>query len=78
MVEFVAKRPQGLVKLLAEQGVPFSEAQRALRKRDVKVNGARVGRDVEVQAGDKVVAYVREEKKPPAVIYEDENVLARG
>lgn len=35
-----------------------------------------MGRDVEVQAGDKVVAYVREEKRPPAVIYEDENVLA--
>ena len=50
MVEIVAKREISLVKLLAENGVPYSEIRRALRKRDVKVNGVRMNEDLPLAA----------------------------
>ncbi|PWM70234.1 MAG: RluA family pseudouridine synthase [Bacillota bacterium] len=75
MVEIVSTKTIKLVKLLAENGVSFSAAQRVLRKRDVKVNGARVGEDVLLCAGDKVVAYI-DAAPTHTLLYEDENILA--
>ena len=76
MVEIVAKREISLVKLLAENGVPYSEIRRALRKRDVKVNGVRMNEDLPLAAGDKVVAYTRATESEAIILYEDDNVLA--
>lgn len=48
-----------------------------LRDKDVKVNGVRVNKNVELKAGDEVVYYttLRQEQKPShAVVYEDENI----
>lgn len=49
-----------------------------LRARDIKVNGARVGKNVMLSAGDEVVYYTnpKQEQKPShSVIYADENIL---
>ena len=56
MVEIVAEKQIFLVKLLAENGVPYSEVRRALRKRDIKVNGVRTDKDLLLETGDKIVA----------------------
>lgn len=48
-----------------------------LRGRDVKINGARVGSDTKLKAGDEVVYYTtpKQEQKPShTVVFEDENV----
>lgn len=48
-----------------------------LRKRDVKVNGARVGKNVKLKRGDEVAYYAtpKQEGKPSHfTVYEDENV----
>lgn len=49
-----------------------------LKKRDIKVNGARVGKDVALVAGDTVVYYTtpKEESAPSHLtVYEDENIV---
>ena len=49
-----------------------------LRGKDIKVNGARVNKNVPLSAGDEVVYYTtpaQESKKSHGVVYEDENVL---
>lgn len=49
-----------------------------LKKRDIKVNGVRVGRDTPLSAGDTVAYYTtpRQESLPThTVVYEDENLL---
>ena len=49
-----------------------------LRGKDIKVNGARVGANVKLNAGDEVIFYTtpaQESKPSHAVVYEDGNVL---
>ncbi|HBN13304.1 MAG TPA: hypothetical protein DD415_06785 [Clostridiales bacterium] len=49
-----------------------------LRGKDIKVNGARIGKNVTLNAGDEVTYYTspRQEQMPShTVVYEDENVL---
>ncbi len=49
-----------------------------LKKRNVRVNGVRVGGDVPLAAGDRVTYYTtpaQEEKQAFRVLYQDENVL---
>lgn len=48
----------------------------SFRRRDVKLNGARVKPDVRVSAGDRVQVYCMEQDELPlSVVYEDEDVL---
>lgn len=77
MKEIVSVKNQKLLKLLTENGFSYSVCQRALRKKDVSVNGKRVNSDREIFAGDKIVVYATETPKKYAdVIFEDQNVLA--
>jgi len=65
----------------------YSILQKAFRRRDIKVNGTRVGRDYTVMPGDKLEIYIVDDllsgpdvkgaKMAPgfSVVYEDENIL---
>lgn len=67
--------------------LPYSTLQKAFRKKDIRANGVRVGRDYIVKSGDKLEVYivdellfntVKAEGFPTdkfSVIYEDENIL---
>lgn len=50
-----------------------------LRKKDIKINGKRINKNIEVFSGDEVIIYVPSRLKHEAdkidVIYEDENIL---
>ena len=49
-----------------------------LKKRDIKVNGARVGENVALKAGDTVIFYTtpaQEAKPSHYTVYEDNNIL---
>ena len=50
----------------------------ALKKKDVRINGARVSTDETVWAGDEVVVYTEKkyEPKPLSVVFEDEEIVA--
>lgn len=59
--------------------VPEYALREAFQKRDVKVNGQRVGMDAKVVPGSEVKIYTRDlENRQPAVtvVYEDEHILA--
>ena len=66
----------------------YSTLQKAFRKRDIKANGTRVGRDYIVMPGDQLEIYIVDEllaglenngdakrSKGFSVVYEDENIL---
>lgn len=58
--------------------VPEYLLREAFRKRDVKINGQRVGMDAEIIPGAQISIYTREAQQKAIdipVIYEDENVL---
>lgn len=67
--------------------LPYGTLQKAFRKRDIKVNGARVGRDYVLKANDLLEIYIaddlllgtakiRNSSRPGfTIVYEDENLL---
>lgn len=74
--------------LAAYPGLSFSAAQKALRKRDIKANGCRVGKGYIVMPGDKLEIYIVDEllfgganckvnksAQSYSVLYEDENIM---
>ena len=54
--------------------LPGSVVRDAFSKRDVKMNGARCGKDAMVEAGAQITVFTGHEMKMP-VVYEDDNVL---
>ena len=56
--------------------VSYSLANKLLRKKDVKLNGARVKEDLKTNVGDKIeVYYEPTDTRAKAVIYKDENLM---
>lgn len=69
----LSENMQAFYKNLATYGKIMS----LIRKKDVKVNGARVSKDGRVSVGDKIeVYYDGEDKRTLTEIYKDEDVLA--
>ena len=78
MKSFIADKNRKISKLAFEkiEDLSYSAFNRALRKKDVKVNGKRVSEDILLQVGDKVeVYYVPLVIEKFSVVYVDENVL---
>ena len=78
MKTFIADKNRKLSKLALYhiEDLSFSSFMKALRKKDVKVNGKRVSADLTLNVGDKVEIYYSVEKKDKfSIIYLDENVL---
>ena len=78
MIEFTADKNQKLSVFLKSQNINLSYANlmKALRKKDVKINGVRVNKDVVLAVGDKVVIYARvNDLLPYTLIFKDDNVL---
>jgi len=77
---------QRLDRFLTKQGLPISAIMKALRKKDIKVNGIRVKADYRLAENDTVRAYLAiEVNKPPKkfegvstnlnIVYEDDNII---
>ena len=78
MYTFTADKKQKLSKACLKNvtGLSFSVFNKLLRNKDVKINGARTGKDVLLEVGDTVVLYyVPTPVKPYSVIHADENVV---
>ena len=78
MREFIADKNRKLSKLALYhiEDLSFSGFMKALRKKDVKVNGKRVSEDITLSIGDKVeIFYVPTEKEKYKILYKDQNVL---
>lgn len=68
--------PTKLEKFLLSQGIDFFVIKSALRKKDIKINGERVSKDVMLNFGDNVeIYYVNNKTFNPQIVFEDENVI---
>ena len=78
MKSFIADKNRKLSKL-ALYNIPdlsFSTFMKALRKKDIKVNGKRVSDDILLNVGDKVEVYfVSQPLSKYDVLFQDENIL---
>lgn len=78
MKEFVVKTPNTLIKTVLKE-IPvlnYNLVLKTLRKKDIKVNGTRVNKDVMLNVGDRVQVYANTEVKINIVrVYDDDNIL---
>ncbi len=78
MKSFISKENRKLSKLVLYniEDLSYSIFMKALRKKDVKVNGKRVNKDVMISIGDKVeIFYTPFDNAKFEEIYKDQNVL---
>lgn len=78
MKSFIAQKNGKLSKLCLHnvEDLSFSAFMKALRKKDVKVNGKRTSQDITLSVGDKVeIYYVQNTQDKFSIIFEDQNVL---
>lgn len=75
--EIIAKENKKISRLCENvRGLSYSAFRKALREKDVKVNGRRTDKDETVQIGDKIEIYYKPvETEKYSVIYSDENVV---
>ncbi len=73
---FVVRENCELKKFLQSEGIDFLCMQKLLRKKDVKVNGKRISKSVQLEVGDNVECFVEEKKKQWQIerLFEDENI----
>ncbi len=75
---FIADKNRKLTKLALYhiEDLTFANLMKALRKKDVKVNGKRISQDVNLSVGDKVdIFYDAKTTQTYSILYEDQNVL---
>lgn len=80
MKSFKSKEKTKLSKFLLvayDGGLSFSMLNKLFRKKDIKVNGTRVSKDLYVDCGDEITVYYDGEKPSVQykILYSDENVL---
>ncbi len=76
-LEFVAKENCELKKFLQSVGLDFLCVQKLFRKKDIKVNGKRVSKNIQIETGDKVECFVEDGKKDVFIerLFEDDNIV---
>lgn len=77
-MEIIAKSQEKLIKYIIHniQGLSFAQAQKYLRKGDIKVNGKRTKENIQINVNDKIEIYMPVACKPKVdIIYEDDNIL---
>ena len=77
-MKIIVKTHEKLIKFLIHnvQGLSFGQAQKLLRKGDIKVNGKRTKDNIDVNIGDEIDIYLPVKNKPiPNIIYEDDNII---
>lgn len=78
MIEFIANKNAKLSKVILKEYplISYSVLMKLLRNKDVKVNGLRTNKDVEINSGDKVEIYYNlPEKSLYSLIFCDQNIL---
>ena len=67
-------RNQKLSKLISDElGLGFNQIQKIIRNKDVKVDGKRISKDVDLIIGEMVEIYFNE--KPVKIVYEDDDIV---
>ncbi len=80
MYSFIVEKNQKLIKFIQEKfnnSIKYSQILKLIKNKDIKVNGKRVSKDIDLSVGDKIDVYTTIEivKNQPNIVYVDENIL---
>ena len=78
METYVAQNYEKLSEvLMGHYGLSFVAAKVLIRKKNIKVNGKRIGADTEIKKGDiiEIFGLVKKQEQKPEIVFEDNNVL---
>lgn len=78
MIDFICDKKQKLSKIVLHNysDISYSTIQKLLRSKDIKLNGKRINKDVELIVGDRVQIYFNPTKKDKyEILYKDDNVI---
>lgn len=68
------EKEQKLSKLISDElGVGYNQIQKLIRNKDVKVDGKRVSKDVDLIKGELIEIYINE--KPLEIVYENKDIV---
>ena len=75
--EFVSKEKDKVLNIVSKNNVSYQTANKLLRKKDIKVDGKRISKNLDVFPGQTITIYLEEETnlKYFEKVYEDENIL---
>ena len=75
--EFIVQKNEKILKFLSEslKSFRYSDFCRALKNKDILVNGTRIKRDVLVNQNDKVEVFLPNQKFKFEIVFEDENII---
>lgn len=74
-LEFVSDKNAKIIDILQEKGLNFNQAFKALREKDIKIQGKRIKTNQIVEVGSNVEVFYSETEAKLEKIYEDENVI---
>jgi 23S rRNA-/tRNA-specific pseudouridylate synthase len=76
---FVVNQNTKILKFLSQNisGYKYSAFEKALRQKDIIINGTRVKQNVSIVCGDRVEIYLDEKQKDTffKTVYQDENII---
>lgn len=78
MIDFICDKKQKLSKIVLHNysDISYSTIQKLLRSKDIKINGKRTNKDVELLVGDRVQIYYNPiQKDKYEILYKDDNVI---
>lgn len=75
--KFVNKKNQKLSEAVCDnlRLIGYNHVQKLLRNKDIKINGARINKDISLKEGDVVEVYLAEEKRKIEIVFEDDDLL---
>ena len=80
MYSFNVEKNQKLIKFIQEKfnsSIKYSQILKLIKNKDIKVNGKRISKDIDLNVGDKIDVYTTIEivKNQPNIVYIDDNIL---
>ena len=69
------EKQEKLYDILRKNGITYNQYQKALRNKDIKINGKRIKSDSIVLEGDEITIYYEKVNHEIEIIYQDENVI---
>lgn len=72
---FICEQQNKIIDLLNEKGLTYNQCQKALRNKDIKINGERINKNQIVKAGSEICVFFEKIEKKINIIYEDENIF---
>ncbi len=72
---FVNDKDETIINLLLSQNLPYNTCQKALRNKDVKINGRRINKNIVIQSGSTIDVFYQQNTNKFDIMFQDENIF---